>query len=219
MGFLQCRPFAYSWNKSIAGGKCLPMYPLFYGTAIPTLLLNAIVVCLPIPTVWRLQMKRGHKIAVIAVFSLGALVCVVGIIRITSISAFNPADLSYTITTVILLIVAEPCVAMISICLPGIQPVLQDIAAYSTIEYLKMLCRIRTVVGAGNSCDARISARKYDARRYSTRPSPSTTGPKSRYQRKEHAGEAVEVSIGYEDGDEELYPDGPVIIRGRVMDV
>ncbi|KAI4175543.1 MAG: hypothetical protein LQ346_008056 [Caloplaca aetnensis] len=240
MGFLQCRPFAYSWNKSIAGGKCLPMYPLFYGTAIPTLLLNAVVVCLPMPTVWCLQMKRAHKIAVLAVFSLGALVCLVGIIRITSISTFNPANLSCTfisapsvnpaltqwltdmvipdsISTVFLVVVVEPCVAIISVCLPGIQPVLQDIAAYSTIEYLKMLCRIRTFFGAGNLCDAR-TAGKYNAPRYTTRPSPATE-PKCGCQRREHGCEAIEVSIGYEDGDEELYPDGPVIIRGRVMDV
>lgn len=73
VGFLQCRPFTYIWDKTIPGGKCLPIHPVFYCTAIPTLLLNAVVVCLPLPVLYGLQMKRAHKIGLIAIFSLGSL--------------------------------------------------------------------------------------------------------------------------------------------------
>lgn len=73
VGGLMCRPLAYTWNKNIVGGKCLPRHAIFYIPAVPTLLLNAVIVCLPMPTIWRLQMKRAHRIAVIAVFALGAM--------------------------------------------------------------------------------------------------------------------------------------------------
>ncbi|KAL8808036.1 MAG: hypothetical protein Q9182_000314 [Xanthomendoza sp. 2 TL-2023] len=45
-----------------------------------------------------------------------------------------------------MLIIVEPCVAIISVCLPTMGPALQDLASYSTIEYLKMICRIKTAV-------------------------------------------------------------------------
>ncbi|KAL8667139.1 MAG: hypothetical protein Q9168_007334 [Polycauliona sp. 1 TL-2023] len=48
-----------------------------------------------------------------------------------------------TIVPIEILLVIEPCIAIIGICLPTIGPALQDIASYSTIEYKKMMCRIK----------------------------------------------------------------------------
>ena len=44
------------------------------------------------------------------------------------------------------LIIIEPCVAIICVGLPTIRPALQDLAAYSTIEYLKLILWIKTAV-------------------------------------------------------------------------
>ncbi|KAL8764111.1 MAG: hypothetical protein Q9184_000253 [Pyrenodesmia sp. 2 TL-2023] len=214
VGCLMCRPFAYFWNKSIVGGKCLSRHPVFYIPAVSTLLLNIVVVCLPMPAIWFLHMKRAHRIALIAVFSLGAMVCVAGIIWICSISTFDTADLSYTLTTAALLVVVEPCVAIISVCLPGIQPVLSDIASYLTIEHMKMGARIQTAINRESASDVE-TAMVYNA---PWRPPSPTTKSRPGYQQ-EHGGQVTEASSDYEDGDEDLYPDGPVMIRGRLMNV
>lgn len=50
-----------------------------------------------------------------------------------------------------MLVIVEPCLAVICVCLPTIAPALQDIASYSTIEYLKMICRIKTAVAPQRS--------------------------------------------------------------------
>ncbi|KAL8805634.1 MAG: hypothetical protein Q9200_005357 [Gallowayella weberi] len=68
-----------------------------------------------------------------------------------SIHGFDPTDLSSktrvdAIAPAAMLIIVEPCVAIISVCLPTMGPALQDLASYSTIEYLKMICRIKTAV-------------------------------------------------------------------------
>ncbi|KAL9629840.1 MAG: hypothetical protein Q9204_005049 [Flavoplaca sp. TL-2023a] len=49
------------------------------------------------------------------------------------------------------LIIIEPCVAIICVCLPTIRPALQDIAAWSTIEYFKMIRRIKDAVAPESS--------------------------------------------------------------------
>ncbi|KAL9009474.1 MAG: hypothetical protein Q9180_009398, partial [Flavoplaca navasiana] len=49
------------------------------------------------------------------------------------------------------LIIIEPCVAIICVGLPTIGPALQDIAAYSTIEYFKMIRRIKDAVDSERS--------------------------------------------------------------------
>ena len=55
------------------------------------------------------------------------------------------------IAPIFMLLVVEPCIAIICICLPTIAPALQDITSYSTIEYLKMVCRIKTAVALERS--------------------------------------------------------------------
>lgn len=73
VGFLQCRPVRYIWDKTVTGGVCLPFEPLLYGTAIPALLLDVMVICLPMPVIWGLQMKAAHKMVVIGILCLGSL--------------------------------------------------------------------------------------------------------------------------------------------------
>lgn len=60
----------------------------------------------------------------------------------------TPSDPTDAIAPAAMLIIVEPCVAIICVCLPTIAPGLQDIASYSTIEYLKMVCRIKTAVAS-----------------------------------------------------------------------
>ncbi|KAL9597902.1 MAG: hypothetical protein Q9219_004855 [cf. Caloplaca sp. 3 TL-2023] len=120
-GFLQCRPLEYVWDKTTPGGSCMNVMVVFYNNAAFTLAINTVVILLPLPVLWGLQMKKTHKVGVIAIFLLGN-----------------------TIINSAILIVVEPCVAIISICLPTMMPALRDLASYTTIEYLKAICRIKT---------------------------------------------------------------------------
>jgi hypothetical protein len=71
--FLICRPFAFNWDKLTINGKCgnLPSY--YLSTGIVNLLIDVAIVALPLPLLWGLQMKRSKKLALTAIFSLGAL--------------------------------------------------------------------------------------------------------------------------------------------------
>ncbi|KAL8919706.1 MAG: hypothetical protein Q9208_006659 [Pyrenodesmia sp. 3 TL-2023] len=125
--------------------------------------------------------------------------------------AHAPAD---TIAAAVLLIVVEPCVAIISICLPAIQPILQDIATWSTIQCTKTVAWIQTAINGESAPDVAM-AMVYDE---SSRPPSAATQPRPQCQKK-HDGQVIEASSDYEDGDEDFYPDGPVMIKGRLMNV
>lgn len=70
--FLICRPFRYSWDKSIKGhcGKVFTGW-LLIGTG--NLFLDVGTIVLPLPQLWRLQLPTGKKAELTALFSIGAL--------------------------------------------------------------------------------------------------------------------------------------------------
>ncbi|KAL8993560.1 MAG: hypothetical protein Q9169_006256 [Polycauliona sp. 2 TL-2023] len=135
-GFCQCRPFNFVWNRAIPGGHCLPFVPLYWGLGTPTVILSVAAAIIPIPVVWKLHMRWSHKFALFATFAT-AFVTLVLILTHDSIPSADD------IAPIAILLVVEPCIAIIFICLPTIGPALQDIASYSTIEYKKFMCRIK----------------------------------------------------------------------------
>ena len=68
--FLFCRPVAYNWNKSI-DGTCKDPSLGYLLAAITNLLIDVIIVFLPLPLLWKLQMQLTKKIAITGMFSLG----------------------------------------------------------------------------------------------------------------------------------------------------
>lgn len=72
--FLSCRPLAYYWDKSIAGGHCINLVHVsFYITSPPDILTNFAILALPLPWLWNLQMQLQRKVVVICIFILGSL--------------------------------------------------------------------------------------------------------------------------------------------------
>lgn len=74
---LQCAPIRMVW-QSLSGSpernaQCINVIPLFYAMAISNLILDILILAIPIPMVWKLQMPRSRKVAVSGIFLLGAL--------------------------------------------------------------------------------------------------------------------------------------------------
>jgi hypothetical protein len=68
---LVCRPLAYSYDKSIAGGHCGDILKLQLFTAIWNLLMDVAIVVLPMPIVWTLKMRTKKKVGVSLMFGMG----------------------------------------------------------------------------------------------------------------------------------------------------
>ena len=68
---LICRPIAYRWDDTIKGGSCGDSRAVGLYTGIVNLFQDVLVVALPMPVLWRLQLAAGRKVAVTLIFGLG----------------------------------------------------------------------------------------------------------------------------------------------------
>ena len=69
----QCHPIAFYWDLTIPNGRCENQTIIFLATASLNLFLDVIIVLMPIPVVWSLQMSTLRKVAVTAIFGMGIM--------------------------------------------------------------------------------------------------------------------------------------------------
>ena len=73
MGFFTiflCNPVEKQWQPSIPG-RCHSITDLWLSSTISSVVIDLILLLLPLPMLWRLQMKRPKRILIMAVFAFG----------------------------------------------------------------------------------------------------------------------------------------------------
>ena len=70
--FLICRPFMRNWNLKI-NGTCGNLHGFWLASSIIGLFFDVLVVFLPMPMLWGLQLNRSRKLALMFIFGLGTL--------------------------------------------------------------------------------------------------------------------------------------------------
>ena len=68
---LECIPIHSLWD--FGPGHCIDLQAFFLGSGIPNVILNTVILVLPLPMIWTLQIERSQKIALSSVFLLGGL--------------------------------------------------------------------------------------------------------------------------------------------------
>ena len=71
--FLPCHPIAYNWDKSIPGGHCENQNQTNFAVGVTNLVIDLLVVALPMPMLWKLQLTLSRKLQVMGMFGLGAM--------------------------------------------------------------------------------------------------------------------------------------------------
>ena len=69
----ECAPIHYFWDRKPVTGHCLNVQLFFQGQAIPNIITDLMLLILPMPLIWRLQLPMGQKAALSGVFLLGSL--------------------------------------------------------------------------------------------------------------------------------------------------
>ncbi|KAL3455726.1 hypothetical protein BJX64DRAFT_297339 [Aspergillus heterothallicus] len=123
-GCLICRPFAFNWDQTIPGGKCGNQVTSFTVTGVINLVTDVIVLVLPMPSLFKLQMAMYKKVTLIAVFGLGVVTCVISALRISVLSTMDFADITYTMPKANIFSGIEPCLAVILASVPMMRPLL-----------------------------------------------------------------------------------------------
>lgn len=75
---------AKQWDTSI-DGKCIDTIPFYFSLAGTSIGLDLIIIALPLPVLWKLQLRLKQKIILAALFALGLFVTIIQIIRIFTV--------------------------------------------------------------------------------------------------------------------------------------
>ncbi|KAF7442273.1 hypothetical protein A1F97_04541 [Pyrenophora tritici-repentis] len=86
-------PIVGQWNLAVPSTS-INNRAFWLAMAIVNISLDVIILALPQARVWTLQLSRTRKILISLVFLLGGLVCIMSIVRITSLLTIEIADLT-----------------------------------------------------------------------------------------------------------------------------
>ncbi|KAL1622442.1 hypothetical protein SLS54_005007 [Diplodia seriata] len=107
----QCQPIAYSWDKSIPGGKCKDkriLTGMSFAISAANIVTDWTCALLPIPLLWNLEMHRNSKIAAGVLLSFGVFASVCALIRLKYTIALNEdSDFLYHASFVVMWAYAE----------------------------------------------------------------------------------------------------------------
>lgn len=121
-----CRPLDYFWRRYTdltAVGTCIDIPKFFFGNGIAAMLIDVIILCVPVPIVWGLQMPTSQKLAVVSILLLGSFVCIASIVRIVTLERnVKSSDPTWTMSPVFVWSCVEPFIGIVCACLPTFAP-------------------------------------------------------------------------------------------------
>ncbi|KAF2806913.1 uncharacterized protein BDZ99DRAFT_422208 [Mytilinidion resinicola] len=125
----QCTPISSFWSTPQGPAvTCSINYNAFFiSSAIPHILTDVAILCLPLPYIFTIQRPLPQKLAITAIFMLGGFVVVIAILRLVYLAADSTDDLDVTwaFVNVAIWTNCECSVAVVSACLPSLRPVMQ----------------------------------------------------------------------------------------------
>ncbi|KAF4459630.1 integral membrane [Fusarium albosuccineum] len=123
---LQCIPIQALWDKSIKDAQCnIKESTFFFSTVLTHVIIDCMILTLPAVEVGRMHLPTGQKIAVIALFMFGTLVCMSSIFVLIESLRFDShtKELSLEMGVHLAWAGAETNLAVISASLPLLRPV------------------------------------------------------------------------------------------------
>lgn len=110
VALFSCRPIHAFWDFTLQGlptTYCINNHAWYVGQAVPNILTDILVLCMPLKQVWALKLDKKSKTALLFIFTLGILyvlrthfiassansyynsVCVISVIRVISLFAID----------------------------------------------------------------------------------------------------------------------------------
>lgn len=71
MAIFQCKPIRAFWDKEVTDAKCIPVLTNQLAAGISSVLLDLWLLLLPLPMLWRLDMKWKRKLLLLGLFFVG----------------------------------------------------------------------------------------------------------------------------------------------------
>ena len=124
--FVNCRPFSYLWDMMQKGSCAAPIGgALAFG--VINLVLDVVVIVLPLPYLYKLQLKLSKRISLIGIFALGFVITAISALRVHAILSGSFAAFSRGAGVISLWSFLETALSVINCCFPVMQPALLEI--------------------------------------------------------------------------------------------
>ncbi|KAH7021451.1 uncharacterized protein B0I36DRAFT_425109 [Microdochium trichocladiopsis] len=119
-----CNPVSFFWNR-FGEGQCGDFLAMICTLIATNALGDLIVMIMPMRTVWSLQMKKTEKIGIMSSFALGLACIVIAIFRVIYLIKVDMAsNVTGTMATTVLLFTLEPNLAILSVSIPMLRPLI-----------------------------------------------------------------------------------------------
>lgn len=142
-----CRPVSYYWTQFTepSGGKCVyDLYNFYIAYAGVNVITDISILMVPIPIVWKLQMRRTQKFLVCGILLIGGMyvtsqakciwpklifpsVCIASLVRIYYITFIRSHDYTWVIGNVFIWSSIEPAIGILCACLPTLHPLIRSV--------------------------------------------------------------------------------------------
>ncbi|KAI0593323.1 hypothetical protein F4775DRAFT_578575 [Biscogniauxia sp. FL1348] len=120
-----CFPIQGYWDLSVPS-KCIGHAELVWMTSGGNIATDVIVLLLPMPVVWKLNLKKGRKWAILGIFSLGFFTCAISITRLVAYAVMGE-DFTYDMERVIVWALVEMTSGLLCSVLIAIRPILRGL--------------------------------------------------------------------------------------------
>ncbi|KAH7006906.1 hypothetical protein EDB80DRAFT_880430 [Ilyonectria destructans] len=116
-----CRPIEKFWTPPVPG-TCIDKRPLWLTNCAIHITTDFALILLPMPALYRMNLPRRQKIALIFVFAVGGVACVTSIIRLHSVVKLTTGgDLLYDNANTVVWSAGELNISLICACLPALR--------------------------------------------------------------------------------------------------
>ncbi|MCJ1325265.1 hypothetical protein MMC10_001927 [Thelotrema lepadinum] len=154
-----CANIEMQWNWN-ANNKCGSNWAAMLAESVINALINTVIICMPMPILWRLKMGVDRKILLTIVFGVGIIAVSITILRFVSVAQASD-DWQSAVVRVALWTNLEAMLGILCACLPLIRP------AVARVFYL---------------ATGRVALQS------SSKPTPAISSTVARIRQKSHAG-------------------------------
>ncbi|OJJ37776.1 hypothetical protein ASPWEDRAFT_27129 [Aspergillus wentii DTO 134E9] len=122
----QCWPVHKAWDATgLVQGKCVDMTALYYANFGIKLATDLALFGMPMPKLVRLKMTVGKRVGLVMMFSLGLLVCMTSIIRVSYMNPFSE-DHTWVLVDTMNWSCVEVGVAIFIACIPSFKTLITN---------------------------------------------------------------------------------------------
>jgi len=151
----ECTPVLLSFRVPSNDPRltCVDSVQLFYAVSISDFLIDCIILSIPLPFVWKLQMPLRHKIAVSGIFLTCILTIAASITRMVVFVyadkklAAGDMDVSWYAAPTEYWVLIEASLSIISASLPTLRPIFTGMSLQSVIRSLRGVTSLRSSSG------------------------------------------------------------------------